>query len=172
MPAAAPKILGNKIQWQIGSMLGSGTTGEVYEAQAINLDDAEVIAVKMVKLMHPIHGLDQQKLKAVKKEIQRYRELEHRHIVKYYDSEIIENNVLCIYLEYQPTSIVKVYTDYEKIGEGNARRYTRQVLKALEYLHRNNVIHGDLKGANLLVNKDGTEIKLCDLGNSLMINTT
>ena len=79
---------------------------------------------------------------------------------------------MCIYLEYQPTSIVKVYTDYEKIGEGNARRYTRQVLKGLEYLHRNNVIHGDLKGANLLVNKDGTEIKLCDLGNSLMINTT
>lgn len=61
--------MGNKIQWQIGSMLGSGTTGEVYEAQAINLDDVEVIAVKMVKLMHPIHGLDQQKLKAVKKEI-------------------------------------------------------------------------------------------------------
>ena len=39
-------------------LLGSGTTGEVYEAQAINLDDVEVIAVKMVKLMHPIHGLD------------------------------------------------------------------------------------------------------------------
>lgn len=108
-------------------------------------------------------------MKSVKKEIQRYKLLKHRHIVKYYDSEIIENNVLCIYLEYMYSSIDQMCNGYDKIGENNVRVYTQQVLKALVYLHSKNVTHGDLKGANVLVSQDGKEIKLCDMGNSLLL---
>ena len=59
--------------------------------------------------------------------------------------------------------------EYGKIGEKNARMYTMQVLRALEYLHSEGVVHGDLKGANVLVSQDGKEIKLCDMGNSLLL---
>ena len=96
--AQSKKIFGKVIEWQIGKQLGNGTTGEVYEA--LNIDTGKTFAAKMINLMHPYLGLDQKKVKSVKKEIQRYKQLNHKHIVKYYDSEIIENNVLCIYLEY------------------------------------------------------------------------
>ena len=61
------KLFGKVIEWQIGKQLGSGTTGEVYEA--LNINTGETFAVKMIKLVHPYLGLDQQKVKSVKKEI-------------------------------------------------------------------------------------------------------
>ena len=170
VPAASKQIYGKVIEWQMGKTLGTGTTGEVYEA--LNIDTGETFAVKMIKLMHPYLGLDQQKAKAVKKEIQRYKQLNHKHIVKYYDSEIIDNNVLCIYLEYVYKSVAQMCREYGSIGEKNARMYTQQVLRALVYLHKNNFVHGDLKGANVLVSQDGKEIKLCDMGNSMLLKQT
>jgi serine/threonine protein kinase len=69
--AQSKKIFGKNIEWQIGKQLGNGTTGEVYEA--LNIDTGETFAVKMINLIHPYLGLDQQKVKSVKKEIQRYK---------------------------------------------------------------------------------------------------
>mmetsp|Transcript_15555 Transcript_15555/g.21084 ORF Transcript_15555/g.21084 Transcript_15555/m.21084 type:complete len:98 (+) Transcript_15555:1517-1810(+) len=56
-PAASKKLYGKVIEWQMGNTLGTGTTGEVYEA--LNIDTGETFAVKMIKLMHPYLGLDQ-----------------------------------------------------------------------------------------------------------------
>lgn len=133
----------------MGKIIGSGTTGEVYEA--LDIEEGKTFAVKMIKLMHPYLGLDQRKVKSVRKEIHRYENLQHKHIVKYIGSEIIENNVLCIYLEYVYNNIAQMCKEYGRIGEKNARMYTQQVLQALDYLHSQNITHGDLKGANVLV---------------------
>ena len=41
--------------------------------------------------------------------------------------------------------------------------YIKQVLTGLQYLHSKNVVHRDIKGANILTTKDGV-VKLADFG--------
>ena len=49
--------------------------------------------------------------------------------------------------------------------------YAKQIISGLSYLHENKVLHKDIKGANILVNKDGM-IKLSDFGCSVEIERT
>lgn len=120
--------------------------------------------------MHPIAGLDQSKVKALKQEIDRYKHLDHKHIVTYYGGEMDATNTFCVYLEYLAGgSISDLCQKYGYLGEAIAKKYTLQVLKALVYLHSKDVVHGDLKGGNVLLTKDGETVKLCDLGNSRVL---
>jgi mitogen-activated protein kinase kinase kinase ANP1 len=50
------------------------------------------------------------------------------------------------------------------------RKYTKEVLQGLRYLHRRKIMHRDIKGQNVLVDTDGN-IKLTDFGASKQIHT-
>lgn len=52
--------------------------------------------------------------------------------------------------------------------ESVIRLYTRQILRGLEYLHQRGIMHRDIKGANILVDKCG-QVKLADFGASKKI---
>lgn len=49
------------------------------------------------------------------------------------------------------------------IQEKHIAFISRDVLSALNYLHRNNIIHRDIKAANILMTETGI-VKLCDFG--------
>lgn len=58
------------------------------------------------------------------------------------------------------TSLLRNYGAFE---EPLVRNWVRQILLGLNYLHENDIIHRDIKGANMLVDNKGG-IKISDFG--------
>ncbi|KAK3245139.1 hypothetical protein CYMTET_45276 [Cymbomonas tetramitiformis] len=92
--------------------------------------------------------------------------LRGRHIVGYIAAERVSDFELYVFLEFVPGgSIASMLARFGPFSEDLIRLYTRQMLLGLQYLHDRKIIHRDLKGANVLVTKDGV-VKLADFGAS------
>jgi serine/threonine protein kinase len=52
----------------------------------------------------------------------------------------------------------------EKLSEHHSRHFSRQIVSALDYMHRNSIVHRDLKIENILIDKAGENIKIIDFG--------
>ena len=73
---------------------------------------------------------------------------------------------LHIFLEFVPGgSIAGLLSKFGPFAERVVAVYTRQILEGLAYLHRNQIMHRDIKGANILVDNTGV-VKLADFGAS------
>ncbi|KAK0924784.1 ATP binding, partial [Friedmanniomyces endolithicus] len=53
--------------------------------------------------------------------------------------------------------------NYGSLPEGLIANFVRQILNGLTYLHSEEIIHRDIKGANILVDNKGT-VKISDFG--------
>eukprot|EP01126_Amoeba_proteus_P035262 TRINITY_DN3548_c0_g1_i1.p1 TRINITY_DN3548_c0_g1~~TRINITY_DN3548_c0_g1_i1.p1 ORF type:complete len:345 (-),score=57.37 TRINITY_DN3548_c0_g1_i1:777-1751(-) len=151
-------VINNK--FRLLKVIGKGGWGVVYKG--LNQTNAEVVAVKQVKLA----GIPKDELKGMMNEITLLQRLNHPNIVRYIDScktdkefyivlEYVENGSL--------SDILKDFGEGGRFPEHLIVLYIEQVLRGLEYLHQQGVIHRDIKGANILSTKDGV-IKVADFG--------
>uniref|UniRef100_A0A7S1X2H0 Protein kinase domain-containing protein n=1 Tax=Tetraselmis chuii TaxID=63592 RepID=A0A7S1X2H0_9CHLO len=76
---------------------------------------------------------------------------------------------LNIFLEFVPGgSIASLLAKFGSFTESVIRVYTKQILLGLEFLHTHQIMHRDIKGANILVDNSGV-VKLADFGASKKI---
>ncbi|KAK9061986.1 hypothetical protein SSX86_019170 [Deinandra increscens subsp. villosa] len=156
---------GSQIRWRKGELIGCGAFGRVY--MGMNLDSGELLAVKQVSVVVNTASKDktQAHIRELEEEVKLLKNLSHPNIVRYLGTGREEAS-LNIFLEFVPGgSISSLLGKFGSFPESVIRMYTKQILLGLEYLHKNGIMHRDIKGANILVDNKG-QIKLADFGAS------
>ncbi|KAF1994000.1 Pkinase-domain-containing protein [Amniculicola lignicola CBS 123094] len=152
-------------KWMKGQLIGKGTFGRVY--LGMNITTGELIAVKQVEVNTKAAGQDKDKMKELVKsldsEIETMQFLDHPNIVQYLGCERKDYSI-SIFLEYiSGGSVGSCLRKHGKFEESVVSSLTRQTLGGLAYLHREGILHRDLKADNILLDLDGT-CKISDFG--------
>jgi mitogen-activated protein kinase kinase kinase len=164
----------DNVKYMKGALIGQGSFGSVY--LALHAVTGELMAVKQVELPSVTGSsqMDHKKtnmVEALKHEITLLRELKHKNIVQYLGSNSDESH-LNIFLEYVPGgSVATMLVNYGPLGESLIQNFVRQILTGLSYLHSRDIIHRDIKGANILVDNKGS-VKISDFGISKRIEAS
>ncbi|XP_068092041.1 mitogen-activated protein kinase kinase kinase 3-like isoform X5 [Hyperolius riggenbachi] len=155
--------------WRLGKLLGRGAFGEVY--LCYDVDMGRELAVKQVPF-DPDSQETSKEVNALECEIQLLKIHRHERIVQYYGClRDPTERKLSIFVEYMPGGSIKdQLKSYGALTENVTRRYTRQILQGVSYLHSNMIVHRDIKGANILRDSAGN-VKLGDFGASKRIQT-
>ncbi|OQO08316.1 hypothetical protein B0A48_06186 [Cryoendolithus antarcticus] len=161
------------LKYMKGAMIGQGSFGTVY--LALHAVTAELMAVKQVEMPSASNtALDAKKtnmIEALKHEISLLRELKHPNIVQYLGSNSDAQH-LNIFLEYVAGgSVASMLVNYGPLNESLCANFVRQILQGLAYLHSKDIIHRDIKGANILVDNKGT-VKISDFGISKRVEAS
>eukprot|EP01006_Ploeotia_vitrea_P051351 TRINITY_DN67550_c3_g4_i1.p1 TRINITY_DN67550_c3_g4~~TRINITY_DN67550_c3_g4_i1.p1 ORF type:complete len:736 (-),score=20.64 TRINITY_DN67550_c3_g4_i1:277-2424(-) len=156
--------------WTLGKMLGSGGWGKVY--RAMHQQNGQLIAVKQVHVKKGPSVTNE--LKNLDREITALRSLNHPKIVRYLGLELDEgpeSTVINILMEFVAGgSIASLLVELQKpFSEKVIQSYTHQILVGLKFLHDNEILHRDIKGANVLIDRRGN-VKLSDFGASKRIS--
>ena len=152
-----------KKQFEILDFIGEGTFGQVYKARHIKTN--KIYSVKIIK---------NEKISAIEKliiesSIQKLCS-ECPYINHYYGSYIdFESKDIWLILEYcKYGNIIDLIRKYNlKLSEKIISSIIKMLLNSIKFLHKNNIIHRDIKGNNILLNENG-KIQLCDFGTSTM----
>lgn len=147
--------------------LGKGSSGVVYTVKS-RVDDG-VYVMKKIEL----NNLKDKEQKDCWKEVSILKKVNHPNIIKYYTS-FLEKGCLYIIMEYAENgdlySLLKHYKRHMTIfDETDLWRIADEILLGLDYLHRHDIIHRDIKCLNLFITKD-KHIKIGDLGVSKIVS--
>ncbi|XP_006636859.1 mitogen-activated protein kinase kinase kinase 2 [Lepisosteus oculatus] len=165
-PSRSPRAPTN---WRLGKLLGQGAFGRVY--LCYDADTGRELAVKQVQF-DPDSPETSKEVSALECEIQLLKNLFHERIVQYYGClRDTQERTLSIFMEYMPGGSIKDQLKaYGALTENVTRKYTRQILEGVSYLHSNMIVHRDIKGANILRDSAGN-VKLGDFGASRRLQT-
>ena len=96
--------------------------------------------------------------------------LTHPHIAETYSLEEVEGCGRCIVMEYvDGTTLAEWLTTNP--SKSARQRVMMQLLDALEYIHSLQLVHHDLKSSNILITRNGQNVKLIDFGLSELDTT-
>ncbi|KAJ1921937.1 Suppressor of Sensor Kinase (SLN1) [Mycoemilia scoparia] len=172
------------IRWELGRYLGGGAYGCVYMGR--NLDTGEIMAVKEIRfpelgipvnsdnrlehqIRNKVHLNNAAKANNVGRsiidEMEVMSRLSHINIVTYIGIEVHRDKVY-LFMEYcEAGSLLNLLRENGKLNEKLVQWYALQILRGLQYLHDQGIIHRDIKPDN-----HSETIKLVDFGAAKTLN--
>ncbi|KAH6660365.1 calcium/calmodulin-dependent protein kinase [Truncatella angustata] len=159
-----PESYDKKAKYRFGKTLGAGTYGIVREADGPN----GKVAIKII-LKKNVKGNE----RMVYDELDMLQRLKHPHIVRFVDWFESRDKYYIVTELATGGELFDRICEQGKFTEKDASQTIRQVLTAVDYLHRNNVVHRDLKPENLLYlsRSPDSDLVLADFGIAKMLDT-
>jgi len=147
-----------KGRYKIIRELKSGGMGIVYLAEDITHGEQCVVKTPLCKG----DAEDQLKIEKLRVEAQILSSVSHPNIVKYIDF-FRQNNTDCLVLEYVKGDELENKFYNTPCSEEKAREYLKQILDAVEYLHKKQILHRDINPKNIFLTTED-KIVLIDFG--------
>src|ERR1035437_4901091 len=155
-----PRLLGGR--YELDGIVGRGGMAEVYRARDIRLD--RIVAVKTLR---DDLARDQTFQARFRREAQSAASLNHPSIVAVYDTGedmLGHTPVPYIVMEYVDGRTLRdLLRDDRRLLPERAAEITDGALRALDYSHRNGIVHRDIKPGNVMLTRGG-EVKVMDFG--------
>ncbi|XP_059174860.1 serine/threonine-protein kinase PLK4-like [Physella acuta] len=145
--------------YQVLNLLGKGGFACVYRARSIRT--GMEVAIKMI---------DKKQMKAadfinrVKKEVEIHSRLKHPSVLELYNF-FEDANYVYLVLEMCHNGELQRYlhSNGTAFSEEEARKFMRQIVEGIMYLHSHGIVHRDLSLSNILLTKD-MNLKIADFG--------
>ncbi|CAD0109180.1 unnamed protein product, partial [Aureobasidium uvarum] len=155
--------------WDLGKTIGAGSMGKVKLAR--NKETGEQVAVKIVpRQSTDEHRNAQDRERADhSKEVRTAREaaivtlVDHPYICGMRDVVRTNYHWYMLFEYVNGGQMLDYIISHGRLKEKQARKFGRQIASALDYCHRNSIVHRDLKIENILISKTG-DIKIIDFG--------
>ncbi|GMH38283.1 hypothetical protein BSKO_06167 [Bryopsis sp. KO-2023] len=148
--------IGPNGRYKLGRPLSEGQFGKV-RAAFDTLKNKEV-AIKFIS-RGPNLDVDY-----VTREILNHRILCHPHVIGFKEV-FLTDRALCIVMEYAAGGdLHECIKTHKCLPEDWARWFFQQIIIAIEYCHKRDVVLRDIKLENLLLDEDKQLVKVCDFG--------
>ena len=152
--------------WETVRLLGSGGMGSVLLVKRVAGDFEQTAALKLIAP----HLAGPYFLERFRAERQILAHLSHPNITKLLDGGVVEDSgVPYLVMEYVDGLSFDQFADAHKLSLPARLRLFLQVCDAVEFAHRNLVIHRDLKPGNIMVETATGIPKLLDFGTARLI---
>ncbi len=155
-----PRLLGGR--YELDGIVGRGGMAEVFRARDIRLD-----RIVGVKTLRDDLARDQTFQARFRREAQSAASLNHPSIVAVYDTGedmVGPTPVPYIVMEYVDGRTLRdLLRENRRLLPERAMEISDGVLRALDYSHRNGIVHRDIKPGNVMLTRAG-EVKVMDFG--------
>ena len=155
-----PRLLGGR--YELDGIVGRGGMAEVFRARDIRLD-----RIVGVKTLRDDLARDQTFQARFRREAQSAASLNHPSIVAVYDTgeDMVGGTPIpYIVMEFVDGRTLRdLLRDDRRLLPERAAEITDGVLRALDYSHRNGIVHRDIKPGNVMLTRSG-DVKVMDFG--------